>query len=67
MTIIANCKRKGKSVNVEVGFQGRIYINGKDTGFYVSSKENILNNSGRIMQEGLDIRRFLQMQGLIDS
>lgn len=67
MTIIANCKKNKKTVEVKVGFQGRIYINGKDTGFYVSSKGNILNNSGRIMQEGLDIRRFLQLQGMIDS
>ena len=67
MTIIANCKKNKKTVEVKVGFQGRIYINGKDTGFYVSSKGNILNNSGRIMQEGLDIRGFLQLQGMIDS
>ena len=37
MTIIANCKKNKKTVEVKVGFQGRIYINGKDTGFYVSS------------------------------
>lgn len=67
MTIIENCKKNKRTVEVKVGFQGRIYIKGKDTGFYVSSKGNILNNSGIIMQEGLDIRRFLQMQGLIDS
>lgn len=66
MTIIANCKKNKRTVEVKVGFQGRIYINGKDTGYYASS-ENILNNSGRIMQEGLDIRRFLQLQGLLDS
>lgn len=67
MTIIANCKRKGKSVNVEVGFQGRIYIESTDTGFCVSSNGNILNGSGRIMQKGLDVRKFLQLQGLLDS
>ena len=66
MTIIANCKKNKRTVEVKVGFQGRIYINGKDTGYYASS-ENILNNSGRIMQEGLDIRRFLQLQGLLAS
>lgn len=67
MTIIANCKKNKRTVEVKVGFQGRIYIDSTDTGFCVSSNGNILNNSGRIMHEGLDIRRFLQLQGMIDS
>lgn len=57
----------GETKEVKIGDDGHLYnSHGRDLGIKVSTNGNIVNHSRRILQEGKNVKDYLEKTGFFD-
>lgn len=66
-TYICVKSSNGEKQEVKIGDDGHIYNSqGRDLGIKVSPNGNIVNHYGRILQEGKNVKDYLEKTGFFD-
>lgn len=64
MNIFKGKDKSGRLTEVKLGFNDKLYLNGRDLGYRVTQNGNIVNDNGRIVQSNTDVPGFLKKIGI---